>query len=585
MALEFICFIGGALVLLIPGIWLAGALALGNNRLERWATGSSLGLAMAVYVASAISHVDLRAFYPAWGIIGLACFIAWLRASGPIESAADSSVHIWMILILVLVGVSRFAMALPRVLPPGRLDPTFHLILARQIQITHHSIDRWPFANIPLNYPTGSNILVVVLSGFSRLPLHTTFKDLIPLLGVLTTAQMYVFSRRMTGNSLIGLYSAAIYGLWAWLGSIDYFRWGGLPNELAMLLFIAMLSVGGSSRGSMLAMALCFAGAVLVHHHVMVVSSIILVLIIFWQMIHGKPWRPMAISLATGLLLDLFFLLPYAFHLANFRATGMVVAGEPLLSLFDLPQSFGYVLFCAAAVGVVLSLARKVPCSPIVGIASFALVAMFAVGEDVIPLLLRALHRTAFTFFTPSRFLTDLNYFLPVFAAAAVLYFQRRFHIPAWIAMLFLLLAPIADYSQWIKIFSLYTVPPEMIAACDWIQHNTPPNTIVDNTGAWMGYFDNTPPGTNLDDKGAWLTYLCWREPAHIALPVSEPVTDYHAAEDRIPLILAGKIPPDSRNMMIVSIGDADSSGGKPILWKDSEGAAVIEEYGNEIPK
>ena len=70
---------------------------------------------------------------------------------------------------------------------------------------------------------------------------------------------MYVFARRLTDNSLMALYSAAIYGLWAWFGSIDYFRWGGLPNELAMLLFITMLSIGGSSRGSILAMTICFA--------------------------------------------------------------------------------------------------------------------------------------------------------------------------------------------------------------------------------------------------------------------------------------------------------------------------------------
>jgi hypothetical protein len=549
MAVEFICFIGGALVVLIPGIWLAGALSLGNNRLERWATGSSIGLAMAVYVASVLSHFDLRAFYPAWAIIAAVCLIAWMKSSHQkIPSAADGSVQIWMVLVLLLVGISRFAIALPRVLPAGPLDPTFQLILSKQIQLTHHAIDRWPFANIPLNYPTGSNVLVVVLSGLSRLPLHTVFKNLIPLLGVLTTAQMYVFARRMTENSLVALYSAAIYGLWAWFGSIDYFRWGGLPNELAMLLFMAMLSMGGSSRGSVSAMTICFAAAVLVHHHVMVVSSIILVLIILWQMFHHKPWRSLAIAAVAGFLLDGFFLVPYALHLANIRSTGMVVAGEPLLQLIDLPPSFGYALVCVAGFGIVLCLLRKSPCPPIVGIAAFALVGMFAIGEDVIPLGLRALNRTAFTFFTPSRFLTDLNYFLPIFGAGAIVFVQRRRRIPLW------------DVSRWIDMFSLYNLPPQLLDACDWIQHNTPSNTIVDN-------------------KSAWMTYLCWREPAHIALPVSEPVADYHAAEDRIPRIIAGELPPDSPGMMIVTIGDVGSAGGRPILWRDSSGAAVLREW------
>jgi hypothetical protein len=560
MAVEFICFIGGALVVLIPGVWLAGALSLGNNRLERWATGSSLGLAMAVYVASALSHVDLRAFYPAWGIVALVCFVIWIKSPSQIASGGVGSIQIWMGLVLLLVGVSRFGMALPRVLPAGPLDPTFQMILSKQIQITHHAINRWPFANIPLNYPTGSNVLVVVLSEISRLPLHTTFKDLIPLLGVLTTAQMYVFARRMTDNSLMALYSAAIYGLWAWFGSIDYFRWGGLPNELAMLLFITMLCIGGWSRGATLVMAICFAAAVLVHHHVMVVSSCILVLIIAWQSFHKKPWRHLANAMIAGLLIDAFFLVPYALHLANFRATGMVISGEPLLPLLELAPQFGYALVCLAVVGVVLCVARKIPCPPVVGIASFALLVMFVTGEDIFPLVLRALHRTAFTFFTPSRFLTDLNYFLPVFAAGAILFLQRRIRIPQWVVMLFVLAAPLADYPRWIEMFGLRELDHEVLRACDWIQHNTQANTIV-------------------DDPEAWMTYLCWREPSHIALPVSEPVADYRAAEDRIPRILAGKLPPDSAEMVIVKIGDVGSAGGKQILWQDSSGAAVLKEW------
>src|SRR5579872_6990772 len=203
MAVEFFCFISGTLIFLIPGIWLAGALSLGDNRFERWTTGSSLGLALAVYLAAALSHIDLRAFYPVWGIVALICLALRIKLGQPIKLAADRAAQIWMILVLLLVGVTRFAAALPRVLPAGTLDPTFHLILAKQIQITHHAIDRWPFANIPLNYPTGSHVLVVVLAGLSRLPLHTTFKDLLPLLGVLSTAQMYVFAKRMTANPTV----------------------------------------------------------------------------------------------------------------------------------------------------------------------------------------------------------------------------------------------------------------------------------------------------------------------------------------------------------------------------------------------
>jgi len=559
MAVEFLCFVVAALVVLIPGIWLAGALSIGENLLERWSCGCALGLAMGVYLASAISHFDLRAFYPIWAVVALGCLIARAMRRSPGYTSGTPGIR--LTLILVVVAVTRFAMALPRALPAGALDPTFQLILARQIQITHHAIDRWPFANIPLNYPTGSSVLLVVLSGISRLPLHRVFLYLIPLLGVLTTAQMFMFARRMTANSLAGIYAAAIYGLWAWFGSIDYFRWGGLPNELAMLLFLTMLSLPATSRSSIFAMSILFAGVVLVHHHVMVVSGVILLLIILWRMAHHQPWRPLAAAIALGIVLDLFFLVPYAWHIANFRATGMVVSGEGLLPFSGLPASFGYGITCIGALGIILCLARKCRVDAIPVIASMALVVMFCIGEDIVPLTLSALNRTPMTFFTPSRFLTDLNYFLPIFAATAIVYFSRRCGIAGWmVAMVVVLLVPLADIAQWKSMLNLYDPPQSLLDACDWIRQSTPPATLVDNRSAWM-------------------TYLCWREPAHIALPVSEPTADYHPAEDRIPGIIDGKIPPDTPDQIIVKIGDESEAAGRPILWMDSSGAAVFREW------
>jgi hypothetical protein len=170
------------------------------------------------------------------------------------------------------------------------------------------------------------------------------------------------------------------------------------------------------------------------------------------------------------------------------------------------------------------------------------------------------LHKTAFTFFTPSRFLTDLNYFLPIFAAGTLVFLQRQVGVRVFAVMLFIFAVPLADYSRWGQMFSLYQLPPQVLEAGNWIQNNTPANTLVDNTGAWM-------------------TYLCWREPAHIALPVSEPTAEYHEASERIPQIIAGKRPPDEPGQIIVKIGDVSDNGGKPILWQDDSGAVVLREY------
>lgn len=105
------------------------------------------------------------------------------------------------------------------------------------------------------------------------------------------------------------------------------------------------------------------------------------------------------------------------------------------------------------------------------------------------------------------------------------------------------------------------TMPPaSFLRACAWIQHNTPPNTIVDNSEKWT-------------------TYLCWRKADDMPFPISEPAGDFHPESERIPLILSGKIPPDSPGMMIVAIRDPKSYAGGSILWEDPSGEMVVREW------
>jgi hypothetical protein len=566
-ALELIRFLGGVLLLLIPGICLARVLALGNTRLEIFATGSCLGLAMAIYLADLVSHFDLRALYPLWAIVGIACVTSWLRVKRPPLESDSTAFGFAAIAILLLVGLARFAMALRLILPPGTFDPTFHLVLAKQIQLTHHAIDCWPFAGIPLNYPTGSHVLIVVLSSLSGLPLHTIFKDLIPLLGVLTTAQLLVLVRRLTADNWLAICAAAIYGLWAWYGSNDYFRWGGLPNELGMLLFLAMMSIPGMISGhrrEWLSPALCFAALILVHHHVMVVAGLIIAVFVLWQIVQRRLWRSLFVAAAAGVILDALFLLPYALHVVNFHSTGMAASGEDPLSLDLLPTSFGYVLTIFAGLGVALCLTRKTRCPPFIAICALCLVAMFVTGEDVVPLVLRGLHKTAFTFFTPTRFLADLNYFLPVFAAMALMFLKRKLRMAPLVAILILLIAPLADWGKWIALFTQQDLPAPILAACDWIQHNTPPDALVNNLNGWM-------------------TYLCWRQPPLMNIPISEPTAEYHPAGRRIDRIIAGEIPPDSPQQKIVAIRDRHTYTGGPILWQDLSGLMVVQEWPKSV--
>jgi hypothetical protein len=569
MAMELVRFLGGVLVLLVPGIWLARGLSLGQNFLERCATGCSLGLAFGVIVGSIVGHFDLRAFGFVWGAVALVCFGIGVKSLGRKAAGGDVATQIWMALVLLLVGVIQFAIALPHVLPPSSFDPRFHLILARQIQLTHHVIDRWPFIGIGLNYPTGSHVLVAVLSNISGLAVHTVFKDLIPLLEVLTTAQIYVLARRVSGDARLGLYSAAIYGLWAWDGSIDYFRWGGLPNQLGMLLFIAMLSEwsGGEIRlgrkAKIFVMAVCCAGMILVHHHVMVVAAIILAVIIWWRIVRGEEWKSLAIAGVGAMVIDGFFLAKYLGRVGGFGSTGILTGGEPASALTAIPRGLGYTLTVFAVIGILLCVLKKTPRYAVVIIASAALVVMFVLGEYLIPGIVGRYRPMVGTFFTPSRFLADLNYFLPIFAASALLFVQRKLGGSAVLALGVLVIAPLGDWSNWRGMGDLFEPSAPFREACEWIQKNTPADAIVDDSDPWTH---------------TWTTYLCWRAGSVVPIPISEPA-DYESVGARIADILSGRRAPDSADMEIVAIEGLDSYTGQPILWSDKSGLLVVREW------
>jgi hypothetical protein len=533
MVLELLRLLGGTLVLMIPGILLAGGLGLGRDRLERWTHGGCLGLALAVYIASAISQFNLHGFYPAWAII-TAIAVARFRRRGIGE------IDRGMILVLLIVAATRYAIALPQILPKG-WDPTFHMILARKIQITQHAIWDWsPFESARLNYPTGSHVLVVVISAISGLPLQTVFKDFIPLLGVLTTAQIYIFARRVTGDAAAALYAALAYGVWANFGSVGYYDWGGLPNELAMLFLLAMLSAWledwrRSTR--MAVMAVLYAATILTHHHVMIVSGVVLVAILAFTMA-GPTGRLLAMAAAAGALLDAFFLVPYAAKVATLASTNVLHRGEAPLDLLTVWRLMGYVYVAAAVVGIALW--RR---GPMLITVCVAMIGMYLACEYVWPTWLAIHGQPPSTAFTPSRLPSDLNYFLAVFVGVALAFAQRKLRVAKGVMIMLILLAATSEIGFWRTMAGGSGVSPDFVAACDWIQKNTPADCVVLS-------------------RENWTTYLTWRKTFHTPMPDSEPLE-----EIRPRVVTPGTL--------VVAIIGAARKPQWPVLWRGGDWLVV----------
>ena len=211
--------------------------------------------------------------------------------------------------IIVLLGVVAVSRTIPLYfsrLPIG-WDPSFHLILVQKIILEGVvPVDWRPFEPVTLNYPLGSHILIAMGALLSGQPAESVFMVAFPLMATLTTAVVYFLGRSLSGDARLGLAAAFCYGLLAKYGSLDYYRWGGLPNMIGMLYFIASIWVLAwlTYPVNIVVASIFLAAVYLVHHHSMVSVLLALVAIVatIWLSARGdqhtrrdaysaKTWR------------------------------------------------------------------------------------------------------------------------------------------------------------------------------------------------------------------------------------------------------------------------------------------------------
>jgi len=499
-------------------------------------------------------------------LASLAIYI-WRKPRPPVRQTNDSSDPRWMAVVLLLVAITRYAVALPDILPMG-VDPPIFLILAQKIQLAQHAARDWlPFDSAALNFPAGAPTLVAILSSICGLPVQVVFKDLMPMLGVLGTAQVYVFTGRATNATRAGLYAAMAYGTWVGLGSIDFYKWGGMPNEIAILLFLASLSAwleesAGPAR--LAATSVLYAAAILSHHHTQLASAGVLVTAVAW-MLSRAPYRRAAVmlilSVLAALALDGFFLVSYLPRIAVLGHTSALYSEWPM-SFITLVLYMGTPFVLTALAGMAFCARRRFSeCHPVVMCACAALLGMFVICEYLLPPLHAPPLRRHWVAFTPSHFLNDLPCFLAVYAGIAAAVVQTRLRLPTAAVMAMMLLPAVSAFDAWSAQAAGSGVSPDFVEACQWIRQNTSPDSIIRGN--------------------RWGQYLAWRRGEEFNLPDSEVNDDPHPLSQHIAMILAGTIPPDSSEMIVVEIVQTPDDSGRPVLWRSAGGLEVVQDWPN----
>ena len=561
-------FLVSSLALLVPGACLWDLLFPEESIFERCVWGSVCGLAFAVYVAFVLAYWRLSLFWIGWAVlsVGVATLAVYrhLRNGSSLNRLGVTKP---VLLILGLVAISRFVPTLIHEWPPG-WDPSFHLILAKKVAMADGMIYDWtPFENVPLNYPLGSHFLLVLISRLSGLPLHRVFQMLIPLIGVITTAEVYLLCLRFRLNEEIATFSALAYGFWAAYGSIDYYRWGGLPNALAMtflLAIIALVTAPARTWRHVGLVALFFAAICFAHHHVMITSGIILGVLSLYFFFSNRKGAAVAILIGVsgGVLLGSFYLLPYLLKAASLSSTDVFRFNESQFTIFA-PKFFlremGPVFVLFSAGGLLLGWrARK---------ESQGLRCLFVICGTLITLYLLfgpiyrqlALRLTGqdYVAFTPSRFLMDMACFMSIFAGYAAYRLRQRARVSLAIAMVCGVFLGLSTYRTWQQMHE-GGAPVGSWGAYHWITANTPPDTIVLTTNSWA-------------------CFASWRRTLFSPLPISEPRHLDPALETMRQQLQEGIFSEEALRYELVKVIPPEEIPANKLLWKDSNGWSVVE--------
>jgi len=504
---------------------------------ERLVPGLAVANAAFILTATLVCELSFNLYHvahPAIAAVGVALLLYRWRLSGWAKPEMNTSPSVYIFLGIVLLA---FAVRLVPILAGGESlgggDARFHNLLARKIVVGGKLSEDWtPFADIGVMYPQGTHTFVAFLAVGARCSVHHALNFLFPVVGALTTAVIYVLARALFRSDGAAAWSSACYAFLAAWGSLDLYRWGGLPNGFGMLALCTMLYLllehgcstrtyeesvipdkacpepvertEGSQVPKALAIAILVPSILLTHHYTLIVAGIMLVSVaLFTADAKLRGFTLLAAVLAAVLAAPLLFL-HYVRFVGGLGETGVLVFREPIRTVLFYAQHMGPGLVAMFACALVLARKAKWNTGQVAVLAWFTgLFAAFVSLEYICRGVVLAATGGAdcFSCLTPSRMATDMVYPMSILSGAVVTCNAWKKHAKLWTAGIVVL--GIATSGMAVRDQLRVGVFPEYRAAAQWLRRHSRQNAMI---------VGNLPH----------LEYLSWRETSAPPLPASE---------------------------------------------------------------
>lgn len=579
--------IAALVFLLAPGILWSWRCWPAESWVERLAVGLALGLAFQMHVAALLAAgpgiSTLSVLVTTLAALVLAGLLAWRMSARRQEATpARRGTRTLISLLAVITVISMLPLVVHSV--PQGWDPSFHSLLASTTVDTGRLPGWAPYEPIPSNYPYGPHVVVAEVSLLSGIAVDQAFAVLLNVaLPAIAGIALYAFARRALPTEGAAFAAVAAYGLLGNWGSLDYGRWGGLPNALGFFMLLAFLAVlfgAGFERTRVVIGGILLGAIPLAHNHVMLTTVLLLgvygAYLLLRIVLTSQPdaRQQLLRSLRRLLLMAAVALVTVAYYVVPYALRAREIQDSSVLRYFDHDPGIifgdnGWLLWALALAGVVMLLAGRAwrrggllrnPALEFAAVAGMTLFAAFICGYYVYREYSLRVYHVPYTAFTPTRFLTDLTYFMAPFAGlslAAIWCATARW--PALMKRLGGFGALSSNVARGgIGLALVVTAGVTMLAqfqpgegvlspgdaqAFAWVQAHTPSNTLV----------------VNLDQTGQWAPYFTRREVAFTPVPVSEFTYGYVAEKQYlIHEVLA--LMEDSSALRVVAAATAGSA-------------------------